>query len=295
MKQTLLLLTSLLILTSCCKSSAPDISIVKPTPEQVAWSDAQIGVIIHYDINVFAPKSFNYSDSKTLPDLAVFNPSKLDTDQWIESAAEAGATYAVLVAKHGTGFTLWPSKADPYGVGGTPWRGGKGDIVADFISSCEKYNIRPGLYTNTNSNTKHGAGYKPFEDKEKQKQYNEIVLAQLTELWTQYGELFEIWFDGGVMTEKEGGIANKVSKLLCEHQPQAILFQGPAQSKNLIHWIGNEHGHAPYPRWSTIDSTTSSNGIIEIKDLRGNPSGKLWCPGESDMPNPKSATSLHTT
>lgn len=287
MKKTLPIITLLSIALLSCSNEDKTRKIVTPTPEQAAWADAEIGVIIHYDINVLAPDTFNYADAATLPDLKLFNPSKLDTDQWIESAVEAGAKYAVLVAKHGTGFTLWDSKADDYGVGGTPWKGGEGDIVADFIASCKKYNVKPGIYYNTNSNTKYGAAYKPFETAEAQKHYNEMVLAQLTELWTGYGPLFEIWFDGGVMTETQGGISDKVADLIATHQPQAILFQGPASSGNLIRWIGNEQGHAPYPHWSTIDSTTSSNGLIEIKDLRGDPNGQIWCPGESDMPNRK--------
>lgn len=284
-------LAAMLIGSAGAQAGADSRQLVVPTASQVAWSDAEVGVIIHYDINVFAPQTFDYADAATLPGLEIFNPSRLDTDQWVEAAMDAGAKYAVLVVKHGTGFTLWPSKADDYGVGGTPWKGGKGDVVADFIASCKKYNIRPGFYYNTNANTKYGSGYKPFANKADQAAYNQIVLAQLTELWTGYGELFEIWFDGGVMTEKEGGIAGKVSRLLARHQPQAVLFQGPAESKNLIRWIGNEEGHAPYPHWSTIDSTTASNGLIEIKDLRGNPEGRIWCPGESDVPNRKASQS----
>src|SRR6185312_5505661 len=176
------------------------------------------------------------------------------------------------------------SKVNPYHVGNTPWRHGKGDILADFIRSCHKYGVAPGLYYNTNYNTYYGAGYTPFKDSAARGRYNRAVLAQLTELWTQYGKLFEIWFDGGVMADEKGGIASPVAALIKKNQPQAILFQGPVGSRNLVRWVGNEKGRAPYPLWSTANASTSATGAFEIKDLNGRPDGKIWCPGEADFP-----------
>ncbi|MBX2926052.1 MAG: alpha-L-fucosidase [Chitinophagaceae bacterium] len=260
---------------------------VLPSKSHLEWAEAEIGVIIHLDINIYAPETFDYRNKATLPDLSVFNPSRLNTDQWLEAAGKAGAKYAVLVAKHGTGFTLWPSKANSYHVGNTPWKNGKGDIVADFIQSCKKYNIKPGFYYNTNANTFYGAGYNPFESSEKQKEYNEIVLSQLTELWTGYGKLMEIWFDGGIMVDEKGGIAGRVAKLIRDYQPEAILFQGPPASENLIRWVGNEDGRAPYPHWSRADASTASDGVAQVTNLNGSPNGRLWVPGEADFPNRK--------
>jgi alpha-L-fucosidase len=257
-----------------------------PTPQQVEWSNAEIGVIIHLDINIYAPETFRYNDKNTLPSLSVFNPSRLNTDQWLESAVSAGAKYAVLTAKHGTGFCLWPTKVHDYHAGNTPVRGGGADIVGDFIRSCKKFGVKPGIYYNTNFNTYFGAGYLEMSEYER-KQYNDAVYRQLRELWTEYGELFEIWFDGGVMTDEKGGIASAVTELIHTHQPQAILFQGPSSCNNLIRWVGNEDGRAPYPHWSTTDFTTSSSGVEEIIGLNGNPDGKIWCPGEADFPNRK--------
>ena len=259
-------------------------SKVLPTPEQRVWADAGIGVLIHYDITLFATEPFDYQRKETLPDLRNFNPSRLNTDQWVKAAKDGGAKYAVLVVKHGTGFTLWPSAVNPYHVGNTPWRNGKGDILADFIRSCHKYGISPGLYYNTNYNTYYGAGYTPFKDSLARLRYNQAVLAQLTELWTRYGKLFEIWFDGGVMSDEKGGIASQIADLIKKNQPQAILFQGPVGNRNLVRWVGNEKGRAPYPLWSTADATTSATGAFEIKDLNGKPDGKIWCPGEADFP-----------
>lgn len=257
---------------------------VLPTLEQRVWADAEIGVLIHYDITLFANKPFDYKSKETLPELSNFNPSRLNTDQWIKAARDGGAKYAILVVKHGTGFTLWPSKVNSYNVGNTPWRNGKGDILADFIRSCHKYGIAPGLYYNTNYNTYYEAGYHPFKDDAARVAYNQAVLAQLKEIWTGYGKLFEIWFDGGVMSDEKGGIAASIADLIRKNQPQAILFQGPVGNKNLVRWVGNEKGRAPYPLWSTADASTSATGAFEIKDLNGKPDGRIWCPGEADFP-----------
>jgi len=274
-----------IFLAAFFKVVSQDSITVLPSKSQLVWADCEIGVIIHLDINIFDPDHFDYKNRKTCPPLAYFNPSDLETDQWIKAAKDAGAKYAVLTAKHCTGFALWPSKADGYNVGNTPWKNGQGDIVRDFIASCKKYGIRPGLYYNTNFNAKHGAGYSTFAAEQEQRAYNQMVLNQLTELWTNYGELFEIWFDGGIMTSEKGGIADEVNDLITGHQPDAILFQGPAHNNNLIRWIGNEDARAPYPGWSRANTTTSATGVVEISGLNGDPDGRIWCPGESDVPN----------
>ncbi len=258
---------------------------VLPTKSQAEWADAEIGVLIDFDMQVFEPtydfrENWNYH-----PSLSLFNPKELDTDQWIKAAKAVGAKYAVLVAKHCSGFSLWPTKAHDYSVKNTPWRNGEGDIVHDFINSCKKYGLKPGIYASTTAN-----GYLKVDnpgkvisgDQKEQERYNQIVKAQLTELWSNYGKLFEIWFDGGVFPPEKGGF--DILSLVKKYQPDAVAFQGPFGFKNNIRWVGNEEGLAPYPCWSTADSTTSSSGIIEIKGLHGNPDGKFWCPGEADFP-----------
>ena len=260
-------------------------SAVVPTKSQIEWADAEIGVLIHLDMQVFEPgydfrENWNYH-----PSLSLFNPKELDTDQWVKAALAAGAKYAVLVAKHCSGFSLWPTKAHDYSVKNTPWRNGEGDIVHDFINSCKKYGLKPGIYASTTANgylKADNPGRVISGDLQEQERYNQIVKAQLTELWSNYGKLFEIWFDGGVLPPSKGGF--DILSLVRKYQPEAIAFQGPYGFKNNIRWVGNEEGLAPYPCWSTADSTTSSSGIIEIKGLHGNPDGKFWCPGEADFP-----------
>jgi len=255
-----------------------------PTKDQIRWADAEIGVIIHLDINIYAPGTFDYARRETLPPLRVFHPSKLNTDQWIASARGAGAAYAVLVAKHGTGFCLWPTRAYDYSVAHTTWRNGSGDVVRDFIASCRKFGVRPGIYYNTNLNTYLGAGPQGVNGPVRRDSYNRTVLDQLTELWTGYGGLSEIWFDGGVIADSCGGIADEVRALIAKHQPGAVLFQGPPRCANLIRWVGNEDGRAPYPHWSRADVSAGAGGTFAIADTHGNPDGDAWCPAEADFP-----------
>ncbi|RIJ46367.1 hypothetical protein D1614_19400 [Maribellus luteus] len=278
-------------LSTFAQITASDKKIVVPSARQVEWANQEIGVLIHFDMPVFKPEYEWRRDMGKHPDASVFNPSALDTDQWLKAAKSAGAKYAVLVAKHCSGFSLWPTKAHEYSVKNSPWKNGKGDLVADFIASCKKYGIKPGIYASTTAN-----GYLRVDnpgkvlsgDPEDQKRYNKVVETQLTELWSQYGELFEIWFDGGVLPVEAGGA--DVMAMLKKYQPNAIAFQGPFNHPNNIRWVGNEEGVAPYPCWARTDAFTSASGVVEIKGLNGNPEGQYWCPGEADFPLRKNSS-----
>lgn len=224
MKKTFVgLLAALSVLVSC--SSNEPTNVVTPNARQLAWADAEVGVLIHFDMPVYQP-DYNFRKWGTHPDASIFNPTELNTDQWLETAHKLGAQYAVLVAKHCSGFSLWPTEAHDYSIKQSPWKNGEGDIVADFIASCKKYNIKPGIYASTTAN-----GYlyvdNPGVVQEggpvTQEEYNKIVTQQLTELWSNYGELFEIWFDGGVLSKDQGGA--DVLSLVQKLQPNAIAFQ----------------------------------------------------------------------
>ena len=285
MKKLFYLFTLVLTGLSCTNKHTSDeeIGIVCPNAIQQAWAEAEIGVLIHFDMPVYKD-DYNFREWGSHPAASTFNPTGLNTDQWLETASRLGAKYAVLVAKHCSGFSLWPTEAHDYSVKSSPWKDGKGDIVQDFITSCKKYGIKPGIYASTTAN-----GYLYVDNPGRvqegspvtQEEYNKIVTQQLTELWSNYGELFEIWFDGGVLSIDQGGadILSLVQKL----QPNAIAFQGPYGHPNLIRWVGNEEGTAPYPCWATADSTTNADGTRVIDGLHGDPYAPFWCPGESDF------------
>ncbi len=253
------------------------VKLVQPTPEQAAWQDLELGLFIHYDMPVFKP-GWDHRQYEKRPEPSLFNPRKLNTDQWLEAARAMGAKYAVFVAKHGSGFMGWQSDLYPYGMKQSPFQNGQGDIVRDFVNSCRKYGIQPGIYAHMGCNgflevdnpglVNRGRG----GDLEKQARYARICEGMLTELWGNYGELSEIWFDGGVLDPAAGG--PDMLPILRKFQPKAIVFQGPAAS---IRWIGNEDGVAPYPCWATVPGARDYNGP-------GHPDGPKWLPGECDVP-----------
>jgi alpha-L-fucosidase len=119
---------------------------------------------------------------------SLFNPARLDTDQWAQAAKDAGAGHVILTAKHHDGFCLWPSRYTEHSVKSSPWQAGRGDVVRLFVDSCRRHGLKPGLYLSPWDRHERTYGDSPA--------YNRFYLAQLRELLTEYGELAEIWFDG---------------------------------------------------------------------------------------------------
>ena len=119
-----------------------------PAPHQMKWHQAEMGVVFHYDLHVFDGEVYGQGNNRINPieDYNIFNPEHLDTDQWVQAAKAAGAKFAILTATHETGFGLWQSDVNPYCLKAVKWRDGKGDIVRDFVNSCRKYGIQPGIY-----------------------------------------------------------------------------------------------------------------------------------------------------
>ena len=259
--------------------------MARPTPQQLEWAEKEFGVIIHYDITVFEPQ-YHFRESWGYhPDPKVFNPTRLDTDQWIRIAKEAGASYAILVAKHCSGFCLWPT--EPYSVAQSSYHG---DIVDSFVKSCKKYGIKPGFYYSCTCNgymQVDNPGYVISGDPAAQKRYVALVERQLTELWSRYGELFEIWFDGGLLPVDKGG--PDLRPIYEKYQPNVIRFQGSAIGpENNTRWVGNERGLAPYDCWSATNGDSQFDGTQEDDSIgEGTPDGTRWSPAECDVPSRK--------
>ena len=245
--------------------------LAKPTPQQLEWQNMEIGCMICFALTTFT----GVDKPRQMPDPNVYNPTKLDTDQWLEAAKAMGAKYAVFVAKHCAGFLQWQSNAWPYGCKQTSWRNGKGDVVKDFINSCEKYDIKPCLYAGHRSTAWWGVdnpGVIRWGNK-KQEDYAKACEVMYTELFSNYGDIFEIWFDGECNRPEDGG--PDLVPIIEKYQPKAILFGGPPKPGG-VRWIGNERGVAAYPCWSTVNTLGWP--------CPGVPDGKFWFPGECDDP-----------
>ncbi|MEI7834243.1 MAG: alpha-L-fucosidase, partial [bacterium] len=217
---------------------------------------------------------------------SVFNPTALDPRQWARTAHDAGMKGLILTTKHHDGFCLWPSRFTEHSVKNSPWKDGQGDLVREFVDACAEYGLRAGLYLSP-WDRNHAEYGRPA--------YVEYYRNQLEELLTQYGELFEFWFDGANGGDGFYGGANEKRTIdpltyygfeeiwakVRRHQPDAILFSDAGPD---IRWVGNEAGYASTTCWAKI----MPEGIYvgKVDDLNrlgwGEADGSVWRPAEVD-------------
>lgn len=273
-------------------ASNAGIDIATPLVKQVRWQDYELGLVYHFDLDVYMPGGHHHERSRRerlAPNL--YRPSKLDTDQWLEAAKAAGARYAIFTATHHQGFLQWQSDVRPFGLKQIDWRGGKGDVVGDFVESCRKVGIAPGLYLGIRFNAywqvyNYEVNAGQGGDPEKHAQYMRVCERMVEELCSRYGPLCEIWFDGGVITPEQGG--PDLLPIVDRHQPDAIFYHSLDRAHH--RWAGSETGTTGYPCWSTMPSVGSQ--IRAHKDpaqrttllTHGDPNGKIWCPPMADAP-----------
>ena len=239
--------------------------LARPTPQQAAWQDLEMGMFIH-----FGPATWQDEDEDNLstpPDR--INPDKLNTDQWVQAAKDMGAGYIVFVAKHSGGFCAWQTDTTKYSIKSTPWRGGKGDILADLSASCRKQGMKLGVYISPSDRHLGAGGAGRCANAREQEKYNKIYRQQLTEVLSRYGEMIEVWFDGSLVV--------LVGDILQKHAPRSQVFQGPHAT---IRWVGNEEGSAPYPAWNAVALAKAKSGVATAAD--GAPEGGAWLPNECD-------------
>ena len=154
---------------------------IEPTNAQKVWMEMGYGMFLHFGPNTLEGKGWgegNFPAEK-------FNFEKLDVSQWAETAREAGMRYAVLTTKHHDGFCLWPSKYTEYCVKNSPLNK---DIVRLFVDEFRKNGIKTGFY--------YSLWDRNFPGYENDDVYADYMKNQLTELFTQYGEIVYIFFDG---------------------------------------------------------------------------------------------------
>jgi len=236
--------------------SAQNFSGIKPSPQQIAWQDMEIGVIFHFGPNTFMDREWGDGTA----DPSVFNPPNFDAEQWIQAVKAAGAKYVVMVAKHHDGFCLFPSELTKYGVESSPWKNGKGDAVREVAEAARKNGLKFGIYLSPWD--RHDPRYAESAA------YDKYYLGQLDELASQYGELVEFWMDGA----GSGGHVYDFDKIVQElrmRQPNTMVFADVALYRAAdLRWVGNEAGTVPYENWNVVDRT----GYLR------------WRPVEADTP-----------
>jgi alpha-L-fucosidase len=248
-----------------------------PTPAQLRWQREEVAIFVHFTVNTFTGRE--WGDGTESP--ALFAPSALDARSWARAARSAGARAMVLTAKHHDGFCLWPTRTTRHSVRASPWRGGAGDVVREFVDACRAEGLGAGLYLSPWDRHEPSYGDTP--------RYNDFYAAQLRELLTGYGPIGEVWFDGangeGPNGKRQVYDWPRIHRIVRELQPEAVIFSDAGPD---VRWIGNEKGVAGETCWSTIDPAAvpypgyDAPGVGEILQ-RGDPHGSVWRPGETDV------------
>jgi len=182
----------------------------------------------------------------------------------------------------------WQSDLYPYGLKQAAWRRGKGDVVADFVASCRKAGIDPGIYFSTHRNVYwtvwgHYVDWGKGRGTPRQEEFNRIAEGMTSELCSRYGPLAQIWYDAGVKTPAEGG--PDVLPIFEKHQPDGVFYHNKQRSDH--RWVGNESGFAGDPCWATMPGgeEISHNAAAWRRFLgRGDPEGTVWSPAMVDVP-----------
>lgn len=253
-----------------------------PTQKQVDWHEMEFYAFVHFSLNTFTNKEWGYGDES--PEL--FNPSNLDVRQWARVVKEAGMKGIILVAKHHDGFCLWPSAYTERSVKNSPWKKGKGDLVKELAAACKEYDLKLGLYLSPWDRNHQEYG-KP--------EYITYFRNQLKELLTNYGDVFEMWFDGANGGDGYYGGANETRKIntleyynwdetykmIYKLAPKTLVWGvGPSEAR----WIGNEEGRAGKTNWSLLRQKDELAGKIHYTEfMSGHEDGEKWVPGEADV------------
>ncbi|KAL5201317.1 hypothetical protein ABZP36_035671 [Zizania latifolia] len=252
---------------------APPLPVLPiPTAAQLRWQRREVIMFFHFGMNTFTDSE--WGTGREGP--ATFRPAALNASQWMDAAAAAGVSLAILVAKHHDGFCLWPSAYTEHSVSASPWRGGRGDVVRDFTDAARARGVDAGLYLSPWD--RHDERYG------REVAYNEYYLAQLHELLTGYGSVSEIWFDGA---------KGKNAKNMTYHFQE--WFQTVRQLQSSINifsdagpdvrWVGDEKGLAGTTCWSTVNRSMITIGQAGIENYlnSGDPRGMDWVPPECDV------------
>jgi alpha-L-fucosidase len=202
----------------------------------------------------------------------------MDTDQWCRVFKEAGMTGVIITAKHHDGFCLWPSDHTDHDVQSSPWRDGDGDVLEDLSESCRRFDLDFGVYLSPwdRNHPLYGSG----------DPYNQFFAAQLREVLTNYGDVFEVWFDGangeGPNGRRQVYDFDLFHRVVRELQPEACIFSDAGPD---VRWIGNERGIVGETNWNMLKRDDFHPGIIgRNRELNeGQIDGTHWLPGEADV------------
>jgi len=263
---------------SCTQEkSSQDLCYPIPNQRQLEWQQMEIYAFLHYSLNTYTDQEWGFGNE----DPNLFNPEHLDVKQWVTTCRNAGMKGIILTAKHHCGFCLWPSQYTEYSVKNSPWKEGKGDVVKELSEECRRQGLKFGVYLSP-WDRNHAEYGRP--------EYITYFRNQLEELLTQYGDIFEVWFDGANGGDGWYGGANDTRKIdrttyyewpvtyrkIREWQPDLCIWNDGGERGDL-RWVGTEAGYVGETNWSILNST----GPVEWHNLHyGLEIGDAWVPGE---------------
>ena len=250
-----------------------------PTENQLRWQEMEMYAFIHYSLNTYTDEEWGFGNE----DLKLFNPSDLDCRQWARVCKQAGMKGIIFTAKHHCGFCMWPSEYTEYSVKNTPWKNGKGDVVRELADACREEGLKFAVYLSPWDRNHKDYG-KP--------EYITYFRNQLRELLTNYGDIFEVWFDGANGGDGWYGGANETRKIdgktyygwaetfrmIRELQPHAVIWNDGGDRGDL-RWVGTEADNVGETNWSLMPG----KGDTPYHMLHfGVEDGDVWCPGETN-------------
>lgn len=267
----------LLLCVSCSKTEAPAPLGPVPSENQMRWQEMEYYAFVHFSLNTYTDQSWGYGNE----DINLFNPEKLDCRKWARICKESGMKGIILTAKHHSGFCLWPSDYTEYSVKNAPWKNGKGDVVREMAVACKEYGLKLGIYVSPWDRNHPDYG---------RSEYITYFRNQIKELLTNYGPIFEIWFDGANGGTGYYGGANEnrtidrttyydwknTYKMIRGLQPDIVIWNDGGDRGDL-RWVGTESGFVGETNWSLLNGT----GEVEWAMLHhGLEDGDSWVPAE---------------
>ena len=265
---------------ACSSVKAPEPCGPVPNYKQLSVQDMETYAFIHYSLNTYTDEEWGYGNES----LQLFNPSKLDARQWVRTCKAAGMKGIIFTAKHHCGFCMWPSAYTEYSVKNTPWKNGEGDVVRELAEACREEGLRFAVYLSPwdRNHAEYG-----------REAYVEYFRNQLTELLTQYGDMFEVWFDGANGGNGWYGGADETRQIdnrtyygwketyaLVRSLQKDICVWGDNSQIADLRWIGNERGILGETNWALLEAGRKA----ERDELNGGlENGNQWVFGEADV------------
>lgn len=263
-----------ILISPFCFSAKAQNNLPKPTAAQLAWHNMEFYLFMHFGPNTFTDLEWGHGNEKE----EVFNPTQMDCNQWCRVAKAAGAKGIIITAKHHDGFCLWPSKLSKHTVRESKWNDGKGDVLKELSDACKKSGLKFGVYISPWDRNHPNYGTE---------KYNDVFVGMMKELFTNYGPIWELWWDGangeGPNGKKQVYDWKRFKETVRTLSPNTVIFSDVGPD---IRWVGNENGIAGKTNWNTlnIDGFEPGEKAPSTDTLNaGNVNGKYWIPAECDV------------